>query len=313
VIHSTTAGGKFRRLVRRLRPMLPDPPVAVETIAVGILERLWHNTAVGSPRGDIGRFDNEELAEMVGWHKDAEELVAVLTDERWLDPHPTHRLLVHDWHEHAPRHVKANVAKVGGFYATESGTISAQGDALPLPEIRTAPPNEPKATPSDTKEATPNRTEPNLTQPNPTDRTIGGAAVRPDGRDEVGLLPKDPILVGQQRWRESQPVRERIARVVSGDPSVDPRKLRRGDYELCIKAAAISMWGGVDPDWLDGVIRSMSTRRTPLENRWAFFKGALIKAAARVGKDYHELEARIVIPDRQLPAPTAGIPLEVAT
>lgn len=72
MIHQTTQGGKFKRLVRKLRPLLTDCPVAVETVAVGLLERLWHATIVGAMRGDIGRFDNEELAEAMGWHGDAQ-------------------------------------------------------------------------------------------------------------------------------------------------------------------------------------------------------------------------------------------------
>lgn len=45
MMHNATEGLKFRRFVRRLRGLLNEwagLPVDVETIAVGLLERLWH-------------------------------------------------------------------------------------------------------------------------------------------------------------------------------------------------------------------------------------------------------------------------------
>lgn len=122
MIHSTTSSGKFRRLVRKLRPMLGDLPVSVELVATGLLERLWHVGISDAFRGDIGKLDNEEIAEMVGWHGDADEFIELLVQEKWLDRHPVHRLLIHDWHEHAPKYVKGNAAKSGGFYQCDGGS-----------------------------------------------------------------------------------------------------------------------------------------------------------------------------------------------
>lgn len=149
--------------------------------------------------------------------------------------------------------------------------------------------------PADERATEPNRTEQDPTQPNTTDRTNGAAVGRPVGR-ELAELPADPILLGAHRWRESQGTRERIARVVSGDPAVTPQKLREADRELCIRAATVAHYGEMPPDWLENVLKGIQARKTPLENRWAFFRAALIKSAGRVGKNYHELEARVVIP-----------------
>jgi hypothetical protein len=120
VIHTTTQNAKFRLLARRLRAAIGTSPVSVETITVGLLERLWHLAATSAPRGDIGRHDDELIAEMVGWDGSAEILIAALVDSRWLDRHPEHRLVVHDWHDHAPNFIKGNVLKMGGFVSEQA-------------------------------------------------------------------------------------------------------------------------------------------------------------------------------------------------
>lgn len=115
MISTARQKSKFRSLVRRLRIALGAIPLDAETVAIGILERLWHTTANDAIRGDIGRLTNEDIAEAVGWHGDADLLVQMLVDCRWLDAHDEYRLVVHQWHEHAPKYVKGNVTKVGGF------------------------------------------------------------------------------------------------------------------------------------------------------------------------------------------------------
>lgn len=166
MIHTATNKAKFKMFVRRLRPILGNLPVGVETIAVGLLEKLWHATSVNSPRGDIGQFADELIAEMVGWEGDATTLIGILIDCRWLDTHPEHRLIVHDWHDHAPNFVKGNATKTGGF-VTVSG-----------PALGTGPRDRPNGTAhEDTPIGTgaPNLTKPNLTKPNPTKRGGGGS------------------------------------------------------------------------------------------------------------------------------------------
>lgn len=144
-------------------------PIDSETISVGLLERLWHATAVGAIRGDIGKFDNELIAEMVGWQLPADNLIAVLIECGWLDECGIHRLVVHDWNQHAPKHVKANVAKAGGFHSP-----------APKEPPKGEPPKEPPQGSSP-----PNLTNSNLTKPNQFKGCSG-----------VGTAdPKPPILV----------------------------------------------------------------------------------------------------------------------
>jgi hypothetical protein len=168
MIHTARQSPKFIKLVRRLRPLIGQSAVSAEGIAVCVLETLWHATTTGAMRGDIGQFDNEVIAEMCCWQGDADTLIEILTDCKYLDPCPEHRLVVHDWFKHAPNHVKGNVTKQGGFVTPKTeDTIEAQplGPSLKGP----APSNEPQGTGA-----------PNLTQPNPTQPSSGRAAKSPD-------------------------------------------------------------------------------------------------------------------------------------
>ncbi len=103
-----------------LRPLVGNAVdvVSIETIAAGILERIWHLTIISAPAGDIGKLDNETIAEAAGWNLDADRLVAILVDVGWLDRCETNRLVIHDWHEHAPSFVKGNLSKWGKPFAS---------------------------------------------------------------------------------------------------------------------------------------------------------------------------------------------------
>lgn len=142
--HQTPDSMKFRKLARRLGLRLYE--------AVGVLELLWLVTQKNAPRGDIGRYDNEEIAIALDWQGDPDELVATLVDCGWLDESREHRLIVHDWHEHAPRYVHGVVAKSGGFVTTVADYSE------PLQSVTTV---------GDCSEGQPNLTytKPNVTKP----------------------------------------------------------------------------------------------------------------------------------------------------
>lgn len=69
-------------------------------IAVGVLESIWHLTAREAPHGDIGKLADDTIAEAIEWQKGPERLITALIDARWVDRHPRHRLVIHDWHIH---------------------------------------------------------------------------------------------------------------------------------------------------------------------------------------------------------------------
>ena len=101
---------KMKDLAVRLR----IPRKYAITCANGIMERLWHYTAKYAPQGDIGRVPDEHIADACGWPTEHHsELVAALVGARWLDRDAKHRLIVHDWHDHADESVKKTLKNKG--------------------------------------------------------------------------------------------------------------------------------------------------------------------------------------------------------
>ena len=159
MIHTARSKSKFRKLVRLLRTSLPAGiPIDVETIAIGILERLWHATATDAFRGDIGKLANDEIAESVGWFGDADLIVSILLESGWLDKHDECRLVVHDWADHAPRWVQGNAAKYGGFIVPTGGSLM---EAPIGGSSMDAPPNLTKPSLTNSNQAKPSLTLPN--------------------------------------------------------------------------------------------------------------------------------------------------------
>lgn len=79
--------------------------------AVGIMEQLWHWCYEYSPRGDIGKWDDAVISRACDWDGDPAEFVGALVGSGWVDRCKVNRLLVHDWHEHAPNWLHALVGR----------------------------------------------------------------------------------------------------------------------------------------------------------------------------------------------------------
>ena len=103
--HTTTQNIKFLRLKRRLK--LPHWGV------VGILQSIWTFAMNNAKDGGIGRYSNDDLAAAVEWDGNPDEFVRALLECGWLNFHDEARLVIHDWHEHAPSFVRGNLAKAG--------------------------------------------------------------------------------------------------------------------------------------------------------------------------------------------------------
>ncbi len=108
----TTELLKFKRLCRLLKLRTWQ--------AVGLLETLWQITARDAPDGAIGGFSNEEIALALDWQGSADKVVEALTECEWVDEHPDHRLVVHDWPDHADDLVHRKLARAGRLFADGS-------------------------------------------------------------------------------------------------------------------------------------------------------------------------------------------------
>ena len=99
--------------------------------AVGLLELLWEYTAEFSFTGNIGKFSDEDIADAVEWRGNVGELISALVYAGWLDPCPKHRLVVHDWAEHAPDYVKKRVSRLKLAFAIPVQTTADNGGQRP--------------------------------------------------------------------------------------------------------------------------------------------------------------------------------------
>lgn len=71
-----------------------------KSTGIGILHLLWEWAADYVPQGDIGKYSDRVIANAVDWDGDPQDLILKLTEAKWVDKHPEHRLVIHDWPEH---------------------------------------------------------------------------------------------------------------------------------------------------------------------------------------------------------------------
>ena len=100
---------KMKRLCRRL-----DIPLWQ---AVGLLESLWHLTARETPAGGIGKLPDVDIALAIDYRGDEVEMLNTLLGCGWLDRDPVHRIIVHDWPDHADDAVQMRLARTRQFFA----------------------------------------------------------------------------------------------------------------------------------------------------------------------------------------------------
>ena len=137
----------FAELIRRRRPE-----------AIGYLELLFHFTAQYAPDGAIGRYDDKRIAAGIDWMGRPSQVIDALVAAGWLDRHPTARLVVHDWGDHADRATLQRLARVGKIpiqqihkvtekvcaqSETKKNTLCSEETHLPVPEPEPEPEPEP--------------------------------------------------------------------------------------------------------------------------------------------------------------------------
>lgn len=194
--HHTPQLLKFQRLQRRLGESKRG--------LVGLLELLWHGTATQAPDGDIGRYTNEEIAILVDWDGDHDQLVAALVETGWLDESEQHRLVVHDWSDHQPNWIRLNSKRKSSKKVPQERTYEASYEATYEATY--------EASCEASYEQTPNLTIPNLTKPNQTqpqerrsaaDVCLVGELFQKPTQDQVAALAEAESLdVDAATWCE---------------------------------------------------------------------------------------------------------------
>lgn len=94
--------------------------------AIGHLELLWAFTGKQSPQGDIGKWPDGSIARACYWMGDPAAFMRALQESGFVDHHPEHRALIHDWPEHAPRWVRSKLKTLGKAFISPdvSGDVS---------------------------------------------------------------------------------------------------------------------------------------------------------------------------------------------
>lgn len=78
---------------------------------IGHLEIFWAFVAKKSPQGDIGKWPNGAISRACFWDGDPNVFVQALIEAGFVDTHTDHRLIVHDWKDHAPRWVMSKLSR----------------------------------------------------------------------------------------------------------------------------------------------------------------------------------------------------------
>jgi hypothetical protein len=80
--------------------------------SVGVVESVLQFTAKHAPRGDIGKWSDEEIAEAIDFDdRPAAELIDALVRAKWLDRQDGCRLIVHDWDDHCEDSIHLALAR----------------------------------------------------------------------------------------------------------------------------------------------------------------------------------------------------------
>ena len=94
--------------IRRLAAILEIP----WPHAVGLSGLLWRFAAKHAPTGAVGRHEDEDIATALEWPGTAQGLTEAFVRCRLLDTvDGPDRLLIHDWPDHCPRHVRATLQR----------------------------------------------------------------------------------------------------------------------------------------------------------------------------------------------------------
>lgn len=103
--------------------------------ALGILEALWHVTAELAPAGNIGRLSNKAIAMEMFYEGEPDKLVKALISSGHLDISATHRLIVHDWSQHADYNTRRKVERRGGAMVSHdaSSSVVTRHESIPEP------------------------------------------------------------------------------------------------------------------------------------------------------------------------------------
>lgn len=93
--------------------LLHLPPYAAD----GIMDSLVQWASKYAPAGNVGKYPDETIARGIGWDRDPAELIASLVKSGWIEEHKQHRLIIHDWYDHADDTIHRLLARSGVLFS----------------------------------------------------------------------------------------------------------------------------------------------------------------------------------------------------
>lgn len=283
MIHTADAKPKFKRLAHRLATLTQCSVVSGELVAKGVLSGLWHLTIRETPLGNVGRLCDADIAIGIGWFGDAEPLLDALIACGWLDRHPDHRLVVHDWHDWAPNFVKGNVVKHGKQFASCPPEEHPPGSFPDEPPEGSCPEQIAKGRSSgDAPQRSSSEGLAPKHQPQPVTKTLTGRRRRDDDDQVATGRNATPSQIAAVDATRRRLLRELPAK------TVDDRDLAT---KVCILAQL-----RFGEDWLWDAVEGVKRSKKPVRRPWAYLTRCLDTSTAELGGRLDQCLATTVIP-----------------
>lgn len=109
--------------------------------AVGVIQSIWLFAAEYTPQGDIGRIPTCDIQRWIDYRGcECAHLERALVKSGFIDESEEHRLVVHDWADHADESCKKHIRRnLGGVVFTADGVVSIATGGSDPSIVRTCP------------------------------------------------------------------------------------------------------------------------------------------------------------------------------
>lgn len=217
-------------------------------VALGCLEAIWHFTGRFTPQGNLGKYTDQAIEAWVEWDGKPGALITALLSAGWLDADPVHRLLVHDWAQHADKATKQALGRIKLSFCVP--TVHTPGEQLehtgPESGTQYAPPVPvPVPVPEPVPEAKAKTKAPAKDKPSPDPRA-----------SEFRLTFQDGFKVAngvQAPWDAKEATN--LSRFLKANPTITLEQWRHILYNRTLspvnQKASLSTWVARALAWLD--------------------------------------------------------------
>jgi hypothetical protein len=92
---------------------------------------LRHFTGKFAPRGNVGKFFNQEIEDWIEWNGEEGKLVEALISTGWIDVCDGYRLVVHDWRKHADDTTKKELGLTKEGFVSDMSSTRSRSNGTP--------------------------------------------------------------------------------------------------------------------------------------------------------------------------------------